>query len=142
MKLNEIEAQIKAEAWHGGIRQDKAELQGNTQRYTYFFIPKDTMIDVVGNIASNLTWRIRQNVLVADEGKAGEVAYYEGIWYGPIYNAFLRYLTANVSAPRYAHRWKFLSDFKMEFVIMDVSSGMADETLHTGILQDGELVVT
>ena len=138
----EIEQQIKDEAWQGVIVRRQRNEDGDTIRWRYNYILKDIRIDDPSNITSDTAWQLSQNVLISDEGGAGENAYFEGIWKGPIYNAYLRYLMANVSAPRYAYRHKFISNTEMEFVIMDVSTGYAVDTMHKGVLQDGDLIVT
>ena len=140
--LPDLEIQIKAEAWQGIMIQRERGTEGNTKRYNYRYALKDSRIDDPGNLVSDLTWLIRQDVLVTDEGGAGEEAYFEGPFIGPLYNAYLRWLAANIAAPQYAYRQKFLSTTEMEFTLMDVGSGYAENTTMTGRLVDGELVVT
>ena len=134
------EAEIIAEAWRGHIITQATGSDGNVTRYDYTFWPKDTPIDT-GNSNSDLSWQLTQRLIVVDEGQAGEEAYYDGIWQGPLFNAFLRWLAANIIYPKCIHSWTFESDTLLRFVELDVSSGYAVDTVKAGELIDGELQV-
>ena len=142
MFLADLEAEIKAEAWQGLIRQQDGGVDGDTHRYVYFFILKDVLFDDPNRVMSNVGWRIQQSVMVVDEGTGSENAYYEGIWRGPLFNAMLRWTNANIIYPQFVYRWKAVSTTEVNFTVMDVGSGQAVDTEKTGVLVDGELVVT
>lgn len=141
LSLSDIKSAILAEALWGTIVDEQTRQEGNITRHTFQFFPKDTPIDT-GKHNSDLSWLLSQDVLVEDEGGAGESAYYEGLWVAPLYNAFLRWLAANIAAPKYVHSWTFLNDMDVRFTELDVSSGYAVNTQRTGTLTGGELVVT
>lgn len=139
--LADIKAEILAESWQGILYEQITRQEGATTRHSFSFFPKDTPIDT-GKHDSDLSWLLRQRVLVDDEAGPAEAAYYEGPFIAPLYNAFLRWLAANIAAPKYVHSWTFLSESSVRFVEMDVSSGYAVDRRAIGQLVNGEIQVT
>lgn len=136
----DLEAQIKAESWQGKIVESPAGSEQNITRYRYGYWLKDALVGG-GLPHSDLTQYTEQLISVADEGQAGEDAYFEGSWVGPLHNAFLRYRNTQISAPSYPHSENFIDAEIVEFTIAEIVGGHVQDTRQTGKLIDGELQI-
>ena len=138
--LSELKGQVIAEAWQGIIYEESFSQDGDSTRHIFSYFPKDVPIDT-GKHNSDLSWLLRQRILVDDEAGPAESAYWDGAWLGPLYNAFLRWIAVNIEPPLYVHSWRFVSSTVVEFTQLDVSSGTAVDAIRTGELSGGDLVV-
>lgn len=135
----DLEAQIKAESWQGKIVESPAGSDQNVNRYRYQYWLKDALVGG-GLPHSDLTGLKQQEISVVDEGQAGEDAHFEGLWEGPLRNAFLRYHNT-LSVPQYLHSENFVDAEIVEFTLATITGGRVQDTRMTGKLVDGELQI-